>query len=117
MLFRSETSLPLTAPIVVSNNGHGTPTSTVNAQARWESFANLGQRRNNGERFMGDELTQMYAYLETLVDRYADPTLWTERHEDEVAIRSALTLLRFLVGQIGQTVHEPLVEDKTGGES
>lgn len=108
----SETDLTMMPPAIPSKNGRSSAHSNDATHTGWESFTNLGKHRNNGERYVGDELTQVYAHLETLVDRFADPTLWIERREDEATMRSIVTLLRFLVGQIGQTVHKSLVEHK-----
>lgn len=93
-------------PTTPSKNGHGPAAAADTPQARWETLVNLGKHRISGEYRLGDELMQVYAHLETLVDRYTDPALWDERSEDQAATRSLLTLLRYLVGQIGQTVHE-----------
>lgn len=101
-------SVPLTPP---SPNGQGAAETAATPEARWQAFALEGQEPHGGGRFTGDEYVQVYAHLEKLADRYTDPVFWSGCNEERAAIISALSLLRFLVAQLGQAVHESAWEE------
>ena len=78
----------------------------VTPEARWQAFAKDGLQSQAGGQFVGDEIVQIYTYLEKLAHQYTDPAFWDGRGEDQAALTSLLNMLRFLMAQIGQTVHE-----------
>ena len=100
----SDLTVPVTAvPVQPSPNGRGVADTP---EARWQAFNKDGLQSQAGDQFVGDEIVQVYAHLEKLARQYTDPAFWDGRSEDRAALTSLLTMLRFLVAQIGQTVNE-----------
>ena len=110
-----ETALAPVDQIPRSRNGHGPATSAADApQSLRGAFIATDTDRHDADDSLSDELVKVLTHLEALAGRYPDVGFWTDRYQDKAAIQSALTLLRLLFGQIGQTARESLSPD-TGG--
>ncbi len=98
-------------PAVPHHNGEYAATGAVSPQARWQAFFREDERWDGDTRWVGEEFMQAYAYLEKSARQYNDSTFWNEHHETRASLVSLLTMLRFLVSQLGRTAHESIWQD------
>ncbi|MEJ2596795.1 MAG: hypothetical protein P8Z00_00605 [Anaerolineales bacterium] len=99
------------AGVAFSGNGKSPAAGVDTQQARWQAFNWENAGLPEGGRVIGDEYRHAYAYLEKLARQYTNPTFWDGRHVDVSSWTSLLTLLRFLVAQLGQTARESIWQE------
>ena len=97
--------------VPVSKNGKSSAAKAGTMETRWKAFSEEENGYHAGSRLVGDEYIKAYTYLEKLARQYTDPTFWDARSEDRASLTSLITLLRFFVAQLAQTVDESIWQD------